>query len=160
MKMKKWILIVLLSASLVPGGILYAEKSSAGINLNITIPLPGPVIGPPPGMAVIPGTYVYFAPNIGVDLFFYRGYWYRPYQGQWYFSGEYNGPWGRVAMNSVPPPLVNLPPDYRNLPPGYERLPYPAVRRNWRQWEEERYWDYGPRHEHSMHHRDHMGMGR
>ncbi len=94
MKMKKWMLMILFAVSLVTGGLFQAVNSDAGVNLNITIPLPGPEVGPPPPMVVVPGTYVYYAPYAGADLFFYHGYWYRPYQGGWYFSAEYNGPLG------------------------------------------------------------------
>lgn len=158
--MKKWISIFLF-AGLLPAGLIYPEKSIAEVNLNITIPLPGLGISAPPAMVVIPGTYAYFAPDVEADLFFYRGYWYRPYRGDWYYSAEYNGPWGRVAIGNLPPALVNLPPDYLRIPPGYERMPYHMVERNWRHWEEERYWDnHGRQSEHSLPHGGHgMGMG-
>ena len=63
-----------------------AMPATAGVSVNITIPLPGPVIPAPPGLIVVPGTYVYYPPEVGVDIFFYRGYWYRPYDGGWYIA--------------------------------------------------------------------------
>lgn len=153
--------IVLIAVVLSAGGLIYPVKSEARVDVNITIPLPGLGIAAPPAMVVIPGTYAYFAPDVEADLFFYRGYWYRPYRGEWYYSVEYSGPWGRVAIGNIPPPLIDLSPGYRNVPPGYERMPYPMVKRNWRHWEEERYWgSYDRGDEHGMPHRGHgMGMG-
>ncbi len=152
--------LVLIAAVLSAGGLINPVKSEARVDVNITIPLPGLGIAVPPAMIVVPGTYAYFAPDVETDLFFYHGYWYRPYQGEWYYSVEYNGPWGRVAIGNMPPPLINLPPDYRNIPPGYERMPYHMVQRSWRRWEEERYWDsYEKNDAHAMPHRGHGGMG-
>jgi hypothetical protein len=152
-------------------GFFFPTNTHAGINVDINIPLPGLVIAGPPAMMVVPGSYVYFAPDVKTDLFFYRGYWYHPSRKGWYVSLEYNGPWGSVAVDNVPRVLINIPRDYRRVLPGYERMPYAMVRRNWRNWEDERYWDNNgkggredcggdryarPRHGHEMG----MGMGR
>lgn len=143
-------------------------KGNAEVNIDVTIPLPGLVISAPPSMVVIPGTYAYYPPDVGVDIFFYGGNWYRPYRGQWFMAAEYNGPWGSIAIQSVPGVLVNLPLNYRHVPPGYESMPYGTVKRNWRTWENERYWDnYESRRGHADYdedgyerpHRGH-GMGR
>jgi len=115
--------------------------AKAEVNVNVTVPLPGLVIPAPPAMIVIPGTYVYYPPEVGVDIFFYRGYWYRPHGGAWYISGGYNGPWRGVAIGRVPRPLLRVPPHFRNMPPRHDRVPYGTVRKNWRSWERERHWD-------------------
>jgi hypothetical protein len=67
----------------------YSNQSSAEVNVNIGIgvPLPHVVIHSPPPVVVIPGTYAYFAPDVGVEIFFYHGYWYRPHHGYWYRQG-------------------------------------------------------------------------
>jgi hypothetical protein len=91
--------------------------------------------------APIPGTYVYYPSNVNVDMCFCDGYWYRPYRGQWFVSAEYNGPWGSIAIQRVPSVLINLPSHYRHAYPGYEPMSYGMVKRNWRTWENERYWD-------------------
>ncbi len=140
MKRNRRIVVALSVGILLALAVIAPAGSNAGVNINVTIPLPGLVISAPPVMAVIPGTYVYYPPDVGVDIFFYRGYWYRPYGGQWLIAAEYNGPWGSIAIQSVPGVLVNLPPN-RHVPPGYERMPYGMVKRNWRAWENERYWD-------------------
>ncbi len=154
--MKRWVIVVLCAVALLTGGIFYPTKSKAEVSVNVMIPLPGLVITAPPAMVVIPGTYAYFPPDVEADIFFYHGYWYRPYRGQWFISAEYSGPWGSIAINRVPGVLINLPPYYRQVPPSYMRMPYGMVRKNWRTWEEERYWDrYDDENPHSGH-----GMGR
>jgi len=140
--MKKRIFAELgVSVMLLIAGLLFPQESNAEVNVNIAIPLPGLAISAPPAMIVIPGSYVYYPPEVGVDIFFYRGYWYRPYRGQWFISAEYNGPWGSVAVGKVPRVVRGLPPYYRRVPHGYEHMPYGTVRGNWQTWERERYWD-------------------
>ncbi len=131
-------------------GLYTPATSNAEVNVNVNIPLPGLVISAPPALIVIPGTYVYYPPDVQVDIFFYHGYWYRPYQGGWYLSTGYNGPWRAVGPGRVPHALVSLPPAYRNIPPGHERMPHKTVMRHWRSWEKERHWDE-PRGEHAGH---------
>ncbi len=170
--MKRLVIVALCAVALLAGEI-YPTKSNAEVSINVTIPLPGLVITSPPAMAVIPGTYAYFAPDVEANIFFYHGYWYRPYEGRWYVSAEYSGPWGYIAINRVPSVLINIPPSYRHVPPRYKPMPYGMVKRNWRTWENERYWDnyerrgrgdydgggYGmPHGGHGMEHN--MGMGR
>lgn len=172
--MKRWIVVALCVGILLVLTAISPAGGNAEVNINVTIPLPGLVISAPPVMAVIPGTYVYYPPDVGVNVFFYDGYWYRPYRGQWLIAAEYNGPWGSIAIQRVPGVLINLPPHYRHVSPGYERMPYGMVKRNWRAWENERYWDnYESRRGHADYdgdgyerpHRGHgmgrgMGMGR
>lgn len=155
--MKKWKVVVALCVGVFLALVVIAPaESSAGVNINVTIPFPGMVISAPPVMAVIPGTYVYYPPDVGVDVFFYNGSWYRPYRGQWLIAAEYNGPWGSIAIQRVPGVLMNLPSHYRQVPSGYERMPYGMVKRNWRAWENERHWD---NHESRRDHADHGGDG-
>ena len=110
------------------------ERGSAEVNVNVAINVPPPpplVVPAPPPMFVIPRTYVYFAPDVDVDVFFYQGYWYRPHQGRWYRSRTYNGKWGYLSPKSVPRALINVPPDFRHVPPGHRHLPYGDVKKNW-----------------------------
>ena len=120
--------------------------------LLIVLPSPGvaqPRLGPPPPyriaapppMVVIPGTYVYMIADIAADILFYSGSWYRPYEGHWFTARTYNGPWAYLPDPGVPRALLELPPDYRSLPPGYRRIPHADFRRNWAEWERDRYWD-------------------
>jgi len=155
-------------------GLYFPIKVYAEVSVNINIPLPGLVISAPPAMVVIPGTYAYFAPDVDADIFFYHGYWYRPYGGQWFISAEYSGPWGSIAIKSVPGVLINLPSHYRQVPPYCKPMPYGMVMKNWQTWEDEQYWDKYERKGYSEDHRGYddrnpygghgmgrgMGMGR
>jgi hypothetical protein len=133
--------LLAIGSLLLAGSLVSPPESFAEVNVNIGVGLPGLMISAPPAMVVIPGTYVYYPPDVGVDIFFYRGYWYRPYRGRWFISAEYNGPWGGIALGRVPRVLISLPPTYRHVPPGYERMPYGMVRKNWKGWERDRHWD-------------------
>ncbi len=145
--MRRWIYALSASLALVAPGAPGIGFAGVSVNLNINIPLAPVAVSQPPSMAVVPGTYVYFAPDVGVDLLFYQGYWYRPHRGQWYVSAEYNGKWSHIAVGNVPPALRQLPPDYRHMPPGHQRIPYGQVKQNWRTWERDRHWDRHERRE-------------
>ncbi len=105
-------------------------------------PPPAYVPPTPPDMAPIAGTYVYFVPGINVDIFFYHGYWYRPWGGYWYWAPAYGGPWAFLPSRRVPRVLITLPSGWRRLPPGYHPVPYAEFHNNWQRWERERYWDH------------------
>jgi hypothetical protein len=139
--MKKGILIALsVFGIMLLLGMGYPSGATAGVRINV--PLPPPLVIPaPPPMFVIPGTYVYFAPEVDVDVLFYHGYWYRPYQGHWYRSGTYNGKWAYIVPDRVPRVLINLPPDYRRVSPGLRRIPHGELRKNWKAWERDKHWE-------------------
>jgi hypothetical protein len=117
----------------------FSSKGVARVSINIGVTPPPFVFSAPPPVVVVPGTYVYFTPDVDVDVFFYQGYWYRPYREYWYRSSSYNGPWAYLA--SPPTVLLNLPPDYRRVTIEHRRIPYGDLHRNWRSWERERYWE-------------------
>ena len=132
--------------SLVAGTLLlfftvFPARGNAGVHVSVGINLPVYRFAAPPPLVVIPGAYAYFIPDIGVDIFFYHDYWYRPYEGRWYRARNYNGPWGYAAPGRVPGFFLNLPPNYRRVPPGHAHIPYGQFKKNWRRWERERYWD-------------------
>ncbi len=142
--MKKETVVTILAVIVLIIGMGYPSGVTAEVNINVGIGVPPPpplVIPAPPPMFVIPRTYVYFAPEVDTDIFFYRGYWYRPYQGHWYRSGSYNGRWVYIAPRRVPSVLLSLPPDFRRVPPGHRHIPYGEVRKNSKTWERDKYWD-------------------
>ncbi|MHB8883064.1 MAG: hypothetical protein ACYC69_16335 [Thermodesulfovibrionales bacterium] len=112
---------------------------TAGASVVVDIDLPSIVFDAPPSVAVIPGTYVYFAPDLDADILFYQGRWYRPYSGRWYWARSYKGPWRHIRHNRVPGALLRLPGDYRR---GviHDRIEYNHLHRNWRSWERDRHW--------------------
>ncbi len=117
--MRRWISIWLFVGCIAVS--LLAGTSEAAVNVGIGIALPQLAITAAPALVVIPGSSAYVAPEVEVGLFFSNGSWYRPYQGGWYVSAGYNGPWGSVAIGSVPPAIIGYSRD------GYEsRDAYPA----------------------------------
>ena len=137
-KMRKSCLLVIAALLLVLTG--SAIQSEAGVNVNIG--LPAYRFAAPPEVVVIPGTYVYMVPDIDVDILFFQGYWWRPYEGHWYRSRDYRGSWRYVEAGRIPRGLRELPQDYRHrLSPGYERIPHRDIQRNWKKWEKEKHWD-------------------
>jgi hypothetical protein len=116
-----------------------------GADVRIRIPLPPPLVIPaPPPVVVIPDTYVYYPPDVDAEIFFYHGYWYRPYRGYWYWSKSYGGPWGYYGRRP-PRPLLKLPPryreHYRDRRMEYHHIPHHELQQNWGRWERERHWD-------------------
>ena len=142
-RMKKKGITLLIMATVFWGSTLLPHKGFAGVDVNIgvNVPLPAFVFPAPPPVFVVPGTYIYAVPDVDIDIVFYQGYWYRPYRDYWYRSLSYNGPWKHIGRKRVPGVLFTLPPDYRHMPPGHQHIPYGHMKKNWRTWERERYWD-------------------
>ena len=129
-----------------------ATQSEAGVSVNIGVNLPAIRFAAPPDVVVIPGTYVYMVPDIDVDILFFQGYWWRPYEGHWYRSRNYKGSWRYVEPRRIPVGLRELPPDYRHrLSPEYQRVPHRDVQRNWKKWEKEKHWDRRGEHDRGRH---------
>jgi len=121
---------------------------SVGSDL-IEASLPPPIpFAAPPEMVVIPETYVYVAPDIAVDLFFWGGWWWRPWEGRWYRSHYYNRDWS--YYNSVPSFYFDVDPGWRGYYRDrnwyghrwdYERIPNQRLQQNWRSWQNDRRWE-------------------
>jgi hypothetical protein len=101
-----------------------------------------------PSLVVIPGTYVYVVPDIGADIYFHVGSWWRLSDGLWYRSNHYDRGWNRYR---------GIPVFYRQIDPGwrryyaqrqwhghpwkYERIPAHRVQQEWSRWETTRHWE-------------------
>jgi hypothetical protein len=63
----------------------------------LEFPLPPAIVFHGPiEVVVIPDTYiydVYAVPDIEVDIFFSRGWWWRPWEGRWYRSRYHDRGW-------------------------------------------------------------------
>jgi hypothetical protein len=135
------IMLSLLFGSVIPAN----AQVSIGIGFpNVSIGINLPVY---PQLVRVPNYPVYYAPQVGFNLFFYDGlYWV--YQGDnWYASSWYNGPWGLVGPQYVPVYVLRVPVRYyRQPPPYFHGWPQDAPPR-WGQhygkhWEQERSgWD-------------------
>lgn len=136
--MKKFCYVAVVAAFLLLGGV--TAQSDARVDVSIGVNVPPYSFSSPPHLVVIPGTYVYYVPDIEPEIFFYGGFWYRVYDGNWYRSRNYNGRWVYLRHERVPGPLVSLPSGYRGVR-GYRPIPHQELQRNWRRWERNRYWE-------------------
>ena len=119
------------------------------VKVRINIPLPPPIIFPaPPELVVIPETYVYAVPGVDADVFFYSGWWWRPWEGRWYRSRYYDRGW--AYYNRIPAFYRNVPPEWRNdyrdrRWRGHEweqrRIPHRDAEKNWRGWQRNKHWE-------------------
>ena len=144
-KMKKLLFGTLLLALVIVAPI----PTMAGVNVQVNISLPPPIVfAAPPEVIVIPETYVYAVPDLDVDIFFYNGWWWRPWEGRWYRSRHYGSGW--VYYQRVPSFYRGIPSGWRNdyrdhrwggHPWNYQRIPEKQLRRNWSSWEKGRHWE-------------------
>ena len=124
-------------------------QTEAAPSMHISISLPPPLeFSAPPELIVLPGTYVYVVPEVNEDIFFYGGWWWRPWEGHWYRSRSYGSGWAYYR---------SVPSFYREIPSGwrddyrrhqwqghqwnYQQLPHQQVQRNWKGWEKSRHWE-------------------
>ncbi len=104
--MKKFFPFLFLAALL-----LAPVPAMAGTSVHVGIGLPPVIIGGPPDMVAIPGPdEVYVAPDVDVELFFWNGWWWRPYGGHWYRSHYYDQGWTRYKK---------VPGFYHRVDPGW-----------------------------------------
>ena len=103
-----------------------AGAADVHIGINVGVPPPPPVvIETPPQMVVVPATpAVRYAPEVGVNLFFYGGQYWTFHQGGWFVAPAYSGPWVYVEPVHVPRPVLIVPARYYKIPPGHMRMMY------------------------------------
>jgi hypothetical protein len=112
-------------AALAAAGIIAVSAASvAASDVKITIGLGIPSVPPPivittpPQLVVVPGTSVYYAPEMPANLFFYKGRYYTAVNNVWSMAPAYNGPWAVIQIGRVPPPILSVPVEYYKIPPG------------------------------------------
>jgi hypothetical protein len=128
--------------------ILLPAPTMAEVHVNVGISLPPIMFPGPPHLVVIPETNVYAVPDVDADIFFYGGWWWRPWEGQWYRSRKYDSGWGHYRghpsfYRSVPSGWRN---DYReNRWKGHEwnqhKVPHDQVQKNYKTWEKNKHWE-------------------
>ena len=143
--MKRLFLGVLLFALV----IVFPVPTMAGVDVNVNISLPPPIVfAAPPEMVVLPETNIYVVPDVDADIFFWGGWWWRPWEGRWYRSHYYNSGWG--YYQSVPSFYGGIPSGWRNdyrehrwrgHQWNYQRIPQQQVQRNWKGWENSKHWE-------------------
>jgi hypothetical protein len=120
------------------------------VNDFVEAPPPPPLpFDAPPDVIVMPETNdVYVVPDINVDLFFWNGWWWRPWLGHWYRSLYYNWGWG--YYNSIPSFYFDVDPGWRGYYRDrnwyghrwdYERIPERRLQQNWKSWNSSRHWE-------------------
>jgi hypothetical protein len=88
------------------------------VKIDIGIGVPPIVLTTPPSLVVVPGTPVYYAPDVSANLFFYKGRYYTVANGVWSMAPAYGGPWAVIQIGQVPAPVVAVPVEYYKIPPG------------------------------------------
>jgi len=125
----------------------YPAMARAEVNINISLP-PLIVFSSPPELIVLPDTYVYVVPSVDADIFFYDGWWWRPWEGRWYRSHYYDRDWR--YYNNVPIFYFDIDPGWRGYYRdhnwyghtwNYERIPHDRVQQNWKSWQSKRHWE-------------------
>jgi hypothetical protein len=112
-------------ATLAAAGIMLVSAASAAADVKVNIGLGIPSVAPPvvittpPQLVVVPGTSVYYAPEMPTNYFFYKGRYYTVVNGVWSTAPVYNGPWAVIQIGQVPPPVLSVPVEYYKIPPGH-----------------------------------------
>ena len=130
--------------------IVFPFPTVAGVDISIGISLPPPIVFvEPPAVIVLPDTtYVYVVPDMDVDIYFWNGWWWRPWDGRWYRSRYYDRGWAYYQY--VPRFYYDVDPGWR----GYYRnqnwygyrwnhewIPNRQLQQNWKTWDNSRYWE-------------------
>jgi hypothetical protein len=145
--MKKNFLAALLLAAIFVVPIPAMARVNIGFNINIPLP-PLITFSSAPEVIVIPETDVYADPDLNVNMYFYGGWWWRPWQGRWYRSRDYNSGWEYYR---------NTPSFYNRIPSGWrhsyrerrykgnewnsQRIHHDQLQQNWQTWQKNRYWE-------------------
>lgn len=120
--MRRWFALIgtLLASAvcLLPGAPSSASDLSISIGIGTPPPAP-PVIMAAPPLVVVPGSPVYYAPEVPVNIFFYGGRYYTFHDEAWFRATTHNGPWNVIAVKKVPRPVLTVPVEYYNVPPDH-----------------------------------------
>jgi hypothetical protein len=129
-----WLRSGVLASALVLGGLLAPPAAMAEVSVNVNIGPPPVVVAAPPALVVVPGTPVYYAPQVQYNYFFYSKRYYTFHDGHWFYARSYNGPWVFVAPAHVPGPLLTVPVKYYRVPPGHWKHggPGPGHGKKWK----------------------------
>ncbi len=126
-----------------------SPMANGRMEVGVGTPMPPPVIfAGPPHVVVIPQTYVYAVPDVDVEIFFFGGWWWRPWQGRWYRSHDYRSGWSHYR---------DVPSFYRDVPSGWrndykqhrwngrlwdhQQIPHEQVEKDWNKWEKDKHWE-------------------
>ncbi len=105
-------------AMLIAAGLALPAPARGQVSVNVNIGHPQPVVAQPV-LVPVQGSYVYYAPSYGPDLFFYDRRYYTVRDDQWFYATRVNTPWIAIAIGKVPPPILAVPVAYYRVPPGH-----------------------------------------
>lgn len=124
-------------------------SAMADVRVHVNIPLPLPIVFPaPPQLVVIPNTDVYAVADIGEDIFFHAGWWWRPWNNRWYRSRYHDRGW--TYYPNAPSFHQNIPADWRHNYNSHswqgnrwepQRRSHQEIQRNWSTWQKDKYWE-------------------
>jgi hypothetical protein len=95
-----------------PAPVVVAPPPPAAASVQISV-------GHRPPLVVVPGTPVYYAPNLAYDYFAYGGRFFVYEQDAWFTAAAYNGPWMVIGLERVPRPVLGVPVKYYKAPPKH-----------------------------------------
>ena len=150
---KRYSGIGIIAACILLGG---STAAVAQVGVGVGVAVPGLRLGinipAYPDLEPIPGYPVYYAPRLGVNLFFYDGLYWVFVGNEWYYSTWYDGPWYLAEPEFVPDFVLRIPILYYRRPPPYflrwNRRGPPRWGEHWgRTWEQRRRgwgsWNWG-----------------
>lgn len=126
----------------------FSAMAQIDISINIGPPPPVAFAGPPVVIPLPDTYYVYVVPDIDIEMFFWNGWWWRPWQGRWYRSRYYDRGW--VYYDRVPAFYYDVDPRWRvyyrerswyGHPWHYERIDHRRLQQNWRSWHNNQHWE-------------------
>src|SRR6266446_8205226 len=79
---------------------------------RVVVAPPPIVVEAEPRVVLIPGTGVYYAPDVTTNMYVVGGVWYYLYDGRWFRGRSYRGPWAFVNERHVPSGLRRIPPEF------------------------------------------------
>jgi len=115
-----------------------ALDAVADVRVNLNLGPPPIAVAQPPEVVLVPGSQVYFVPDVDYDVFYYNGYWWSPRGDRWYRARGYDGPWRVVGRRYIPAPVYRVPRDYRRMYYRERHVPYGEWRHRREHWREER----------------------
>lgn len=127
----------------VSGAVVGGVIGDAAQQRQAAIPAPRPapvivappvVVAPPPVVVtatptwvLIPGTAVYYSPEVQADVYLHGGVWYYRVNGAWFTGPSHTGPWDATPVTAVPVMVTRVPPGWR-AKPGPPAVP-PGLRK-------------------------------
>jgi len=147
MKKTVFVSLLLILALAIP----ITAAAGVRVGVNIGIPLPPPIVfAAPPEVVPLPyAVGVYAVPGVEAEIFFWNGWWWRPWNHHWYRSRYYDRGWG--YYNRVPTFYSHVDPRWRGYYRDnrwgdrgrweYERIPHNRLNDNWRTWHNRNHWE-------------------